>query len=185
LALLLAPGHAARAQGPPNPTPAPADGADTRVWRRMLSIEGHVGDTPYGVGAASLSFTPLPYLSATLGAGLSLWGVHGAIMPRVQLPVGDTAVSFELGPSWGPRESSDTFIDPSWTARYDDVWLNAGVGVEHRWVGGFDLRGYGGASRVMQVLSAKCLGGPSSCPNSDVELGRTSAYFGFAIGYAL
>jgi hypothetical protein len=157
------------------------------VWARKVAIDLQAGfGTPYGLLGASVEWTPVRFLTIATGVGGSFGGAQLALLPRLRLLDGRTAVSIGGGPSWGGYATTDDILYPSWKATYPCFWLNGDLSIEHRSSSGLDVRGYVGAATVVYADSAsECWAeGYSGCPSAQSQRGKTIPYLGLAIGYA-
>jgi hypothetical protein len=164
--------------------------SDDDVWSRKLAIDAHAGlGTRYGLGGVSVEWAPVKAFAIAAGGGGSWAGPQFALLPKVRALLGRTAFALEVGPSWGTYQASSDFIDPAWVGTYTAAWLNADVGVEHRWPCGFEFRVYLGAAMVLAANRVNCwqldpFSGPSACASAASQTGRTLPYVGVALGYA-
>lgn len=169
------------------PSPAPATASDQEdVWARRFAFDLQAGlGAPYGLLGASFEWTPVRFFTLAMGAGGNVAGPQLAVLPRVRLVLDQMAVALGAGPSWGPYQSSDGFLDPSWVGTYDGLWLNGDISVEERWSFGLELRMYLGVATVAYAESVQCDKLASlSCPAAESQIGKTLPYLGLAIGYA-
>ncbi len=148
--IVLSSAPVARAQSDPyNPYHDDRDPFDKR-----FSLEGHFALTgsPVGILGAMVHYAPIRFLSVGGGVGLGASPQQAspqlAASIRALGPLGPKwALMFEVGPSFGKYvdrgriSSSDPPVE--WDPAY---WVNALVGFERRWPGGFFMRPYGGVS---------------------------------------
>lgn len=173
-----------------DPTP-PLEPWGTRP--RQLNVVGGYGG-PLGFGGLSFEWAPIKYLVLGAGAGFTGAGIGGALLPRLRLPLNRrVAVGLGLPFSLGPYEyvadvkEQCQFAGCSIGFKTTRTWPIAFWGhlepnVEVRITNALALRGFGGASVVLNDASDRCTSTlPNGCPS---QLGERRYYGGLALGLA-
>ena len=156
-----------------------------------LAVAFHLGiATPYGLTGIALDGRPLDWLAVEAGIGLSPQnGAQAGVMPRLRLPLRDTALTAGSGFSVGRFEPPDLGLDFSalchsescesvgtshWQRAY---WSNVELGAE----GGSNamlFRAYAGYGQTLNDYD-RCIGG--ECSNRRAWL----LYFGVSLSFYL
>jgi hypothetical protein len=176
-ACVLAASTAARAQSPP----------ELDRWTdRRFAVEGHLGSGPIGLLGFALDLTAARWLAINAGFGAGASGGQLALSARPRLVFGALALALDAGWSAGPHEYDrcGAFCIDCEETEYGEWhpahWLNVGGSCEYRALGGFVLRLYAGAGKLLNTGQGACNGdlGVSACPDQ----GRP--FVGIALGYA-
>ena len=124
---------------------AAADASEFEPKPNAIYAQFGVG-TPVGYVGLEAERKLSPFFAVSAGAGLGLAGPQIAVMPRVTLGRGASALVLGAGISRGKYASHQICFDDDSCAQITGtpVWANTEVGGVYRWPGGMSFRYFGG-----------------------------------------
>ena len=140
--------------------------------------------TPLGYVGVEAARRLSPSFVLSAGAGMGLSGPQIALMPRLVLGRGRSALVVGAGISRGKYTSSNACSEYDGCAYRTGTanWANVEVGGEYRWPGGLSIRYFGGYGQAF-ADDLVCVGAQDQCAAYPGG-GRSLAYTGLAVGQA-
>ncbi len=151
------------------------------------ALYAHFGvATPLGFVGLEAERALAPVFAVSVGAGYGLMGPQIALMPRVTLGTGASAMILGVGLSWGKYGSHTVCFDDDSCAQISGtpVWANTEIGGVYRWHDGLSFKYFGGFGRTVAGDLACAGDAYDQCVASHSASGLKIIYTGFAFGQA-